>query len=185
MALHHPKIGVWDYDRVANSDYLSPTCREFLGLPETDIRTYLSVFEDLIYPEDRPLVRKACAKAFGERMPYTAQFRVMRPTGDVGWISVTGTSILDDDGLVVRFPGTLMEINDQKQKERELVEARNTAQAGLEVKNKFVSGHSLESRTPIHALLALPRLLKKKQTGRNCQTWLKLSNGPVSICYRW
>jgi len=162
LALRHAKIGVWDHDRVANSHFFSPTCREVLGLPETDARTYLSVFEDLIYPEDRSLVREASAKAFGERMPYAAQFRIMRPTGDVRWISVTGTSIHDSDGLVVRFAGTLIDINDQKQKERELVEAKKTAQAGLEAKNRFVSGLSHEFRTPINALLALPRLLKEK-----------------------
>lgn len=162
LALRHAKIGVWDHDRAANSHYFSPSCREILGLAETETRTFLSVFEDLIYPEDRPLVRAACAKAFGERMPYQAQFRIMRPTGEVRWASVSGTSVHDGDGLVLRFAGTIVDISEQKLKERELIEARKTALAGLEAKNRFVSGLSHEFRTPIHALLALPRLLKEQ-----------------------
>jgi PAS domain S-box-containing protein len=162
LAMRHAKIGVWDHDREAGSHFFSSSCREILGLPETDARTYLSVFEDLIYPEDRPLVRAACAKAFGERIPYQAQFRIMRPTGEVRWVSVSGTSIHDRDGLVLRFAGTVVDISDQKQKERELIEARKTALAGLEAKNRFVSGLSHEFRTPIHALMALPRILKEQ-----------------------
>ena len=162
LALRHVKLGVWDHDRVANSHYFSPTCRDMLGLPHADSRTFQSVFEDLIYPEDRPLVRAACAKAFGERIPYAAQFRIMRPTGEIRWVSVSGTSIHDSDGLVLRFAGTIVDISDQKHKERELIEARKTAQAGLEAKNRFVSGLSHEFRTPIHALMALPRLLKEQ-----------------------
>lgn len=162
LALRHAKIGVWDHDRVANSHYFSPSCREILGLLEADSRPYLCVFEDLIYPEDRPLVRDACAKAFGERIPYGAQFRIMRPTGEVRWVSVSGTSVHDSDGIVQRFAGTVVDISEQKLKERELIEARKTAQAGLEAKNRFVSGLSHEFRTPIHALMALPRLLKEQ-----------------------
>lgn len=162
LALRHAKLGVWDHDRVANSHYFSPSCRDILGLPQADSRTFQSVFEDLIYPEDRQSVRAACARAFGERIPYTAQFRVMRPTGEIRWVSVSGTSIHDSDGLVLRFAGTIMDISEQKQKERELIEARKTAQAGLEAKNRFVSGLSHEFRTPIHALMALPRLLKEQ-----------------------
>lgn len=123
LALRHAKLVVWDHDRVANSHYFSPSCRDILGLPQAASRTFQSVFEDLIYPEDRPLVRAACAKAFGERIPYAAQFRVMRPTGEIRWVSVSGTSIHNSDGLVLRFAGTLVDINDQKHKERELIEA--------------------------------------------------------------
>jgi hypothetical protein len=86
----------------------------------------------------------------------------MRPTGEIRWVSVSGTSIHDSDGLVLRFAGTIMDISEQKQKERELIEARKTAQAGLEAKNRFVSGLNHEFRTPIHALMALPRLLKEQ-----------------------
>lgn len=162
LALRHAKIGVWDHDRLANTHFFSPSCLEILGLSDTDSRPYLSVFEDLIYPEDRPLVRAACAKAFSERIPYSAQFRIMRPTGDVRWVSASGTSLHDGDGLVQRFAGTLIDISEQKIKERELIEARKTALAGLEAKNRFVSGLSHEFRTPIHALMALPRLLKEQ-----------------------
>lgn len=162
LALRHAKIGVWDHDRVGNSHYFSPSCLEILGLRETDARSYLSVFEDLIYPEDRAGVRAACAKAFSERAPYAAQFRIMRPSGEVRWVSVSGTSVQDEVGLVLRFAGTMLDISEHKQRERELIEARKTAQAGLEAKNRFVSGLSHEFRTPIHALMALPRLLKEQ-----------------------
>lgn len=162
LALRHAKIGVWDHDRAANSHYFSPSCLEILGLSETDTRGYNSIFEDLIYPEDRAVVRAACAKAFGARTPYNTQFRIMHPSGNFRWVSATGTSIHNRDGLVLRFAGTLLDITDQKIKERELIEARKTAQAGLEAKNRFVSGLSHEFRTPIHALMALPRLLKEQ-----------------------
>lgn len=162
LALRHARIGVWDHDRVANTHFFSPPCLEILGLHDTDSRSYISVFEDLIYPEDRAVVRAACAKAFGERTPYNAQFRIMRPTGDVRWVAVSGTSVHDSDGLVLRFAGTILDISEQKLKERELIEARKTALAGLEAKNRFVSGLSHEFRTPIHALMALPRLLKEQ-----------------------
>ncbi|WP_395779470.1 PAS domain-containing protein [Aquidulcibacter sp.] len=112
LALRHAKLGVWDHDRVANSHYFSPSCRDILGLPHADSRAFQSVFEDLIYPEDRPLVRAACAKAFGEREPYSAQFRIMLPTGEIRWVSATGTSIHDSDGLVLRFAGTIVDISD-------------------------------------------------------------------------
>jgi signal transduction histidine kinase len=86
----------------------------------------------------------------------------MLPTGEIRWVSATDTSIHDSNGLVLRFAGTIVDISDQKHKERELIEARTTAQAGLEAKNRFVSGLSHEFRTPIYALMALQRLLKEQ-----------------------
>ena len=34
LALRHAKLGVWDHDRVANSHYFSPSCRDILVFPK-------------------------------------------------------------------------------------------------------------------------------------------------------
>lgn len=162
LALRQSGVGIWDHDRHADKHYFSPTCREILGIQADDKRGYLNLFEDLIYPDDRQMVRAACGRAFSERATYHAQFRILRGGGDVRWISASGNSLHDRDGLVTRLAGVMIDITEHKQRERELHEARKTALAGLEAKSRFVSGLSHEFRTPIHALMALPRLMRQQ-----------------------
>lgn len=68
--------------------------------------------------------------------PVTVELRNYRKDGAMFWNRLTVTPIRDDDGNLVRYLGTQVDITEQKQRERQLTELNQAAQALLTAETK-------------------------------------------------
>lgn len=81
-------------------------------------------FLDHIHPEDREKVdRRWEAAKSGE--PYDVEHRVVTDEGEVRWMREQAEVTFDSDGEPVRAVGVVQDITEQKQRERELRQARD------------------------------------------------------------
>jgi two-component system NtrC family sensor kinase len=89
------KIGLWDWDVVADTVTWSDETYRQTGLtPET----FSGRVEDAlacIHPEDRARVEKAIQKVLAGREEYAEQYRLVRPDGTVCWIEAHGAILRD------------------------------------------------------------------------------------------
>lgn len=120
MAIESTSLGTWDYNPQTGELYWSKECRDIYGVhPDTPVT--FALFAEHIYPDDREWVEKEVEKAIhpekGGR--YDISFRINRfNNGETRWVKVHG-SVYFESGLATRFIGTVLDITDMKDAEKQ------------------------------------------------------------------
>ena len=117
LAIAAGKMGSWDWDWV-NGDWMWDEGQyQILGLdPKTFVVTPANI-QALLHPDDIDAPRKALAEFTRGAKSYEAEFRVIRPDGQVRWCVGTAAATLDKAGRVVRVSGVTVDITERKHAE--------------------------------------------------------------------
>jgi PAS domain S-box-containing protein len=90
---------------------------QIFGLdPQSFVVTPASV-QALLHPDDIDELRKAMAQFTKGITSYEAEFRILRPDGEVRWCTGTAATSTDKDGRVIRVSGVTVDITERKQAE--------------------------------------------------------------------
>ena len=146
LAIEATGIGNWDLDLVTNDVIASPTLSVIFGLDPEDTVTRREL-QDLIYPDDKPMVNNAYKKAVKTGV-YLYEARIVWADGSIHWIRTTGKILYDECHKPVRMLGTTNDITRRKQEEI--------------MKNDFIAMASHELKTPLTSLKAYTQLLVSK-----------------------
>ena len=138
-----------------------------------------------VHAADRPAVEGAWNDyvASAGRLPYSVEFRVVRPDGAVAWVLSQAMPERGDDGRVIGHIGTLTDITAVKQAQFELQQAhdlldgrvrertqqleaaKDAAEHSDRVKSAFLSTMSHELRTPLNSILGFTDVLLQRLAG--------------------
>jgi PAS domain S-box-containing protein len=122
MALASSKMGVWEFDPVADRLYLSPECQEILGT--VDFNEHLDRFLQLINPEHIAPVRNFIDAHRDHKLTHPYEFRILRPDGEMRWVSISGWTTYGGENEVPKKVGSLQDITERKQAEAALRESQ-------------------------------------------------------------
>jgi PAS domain S-box-containing protein len=113
-----------------------------------------------IHPDDRdsfqPLIP---SNELEQDSPYTEQYRIIKPNGEIRWIWSRIYPVCDNQGKVVRYAGIASDITQQKEIEKELIAAREHAVESDRLKSAFLANISHEIRTPMNGIIGFSELL--------------------------
>ena len=127
----------------------SPSWRAFTGQSARELlgRGFL----DAVHPEDRERAVRAWQDALSDKSPYDAEFRLRRADGSYAEVLSRGVPVLDDDGTVLEWLGTCIDLTEHK---------RADGQAQLLSEAGRILGSTLEADATVAAIahLAVPRL---------------------------
>ena len=127
----------------------SPSWRAFTGQSARELlgRGFL----DAVHPEDRERAVLAWQDALSDKSPYDAEFRLRRADGSYAEVLSRGVPVLDDDGTVLEWLGTCIDLTEHK---------RADGQAQLLSEAGRILGSTLEADATVAAIahLAVPRL---------------------------
>ena len=83
----------------------------------------------LLHPDDQERARLAVEQAIEFHTQYNIEYRVMRPQGDLGWVSARGAAVYAKDGSVIGMVGVVMDVSERKFGETSLREETRTLEA--------------------------------------------------------
>ena len=124
-----------------------------------------ALFKELsqqIAPEDTERVGKALLDICeGRTETYHEEYRLRIPNTDRYFWEESFATVVERDieGKPTSIVGTTMNVNDRKQMEEALVDARNRAEESDRLKSAFIANISHEIRTPLNAIVGFTSIL--------------------------
>jgi len=87
------------------------------------------------------------------------------------WVTIAAQSILDRHGDILYYEGAMIDITEQKEKER-LDRERREAESANKAKTEFLAGMSHEIRTPMNGIIGMIDLLRSTPLSTEQQDFL-------------
>jgi PAS domain S-box-containing protein len=117
LAIAAGKMGSWDWDWV-NGDWMWDEGQyQILGIEAAGFELTPANIQALLHPDDVQGLHEAWASFARGAKSYEAEFRIVRPNGEVRWCAGTAAATTDKGGRVIRVSGVTVDITERKQAE--------------------------------------------------------------------
>jgi PAS domain S-box-containing protein len=110
----------WEWEPATDALMWSDRAGSFMGLNPGQMGGTFKDFLEHVHPDDRRLVVKAVQTAFRRGTKYSMEHRMVRPGGELRWVSETGGVVPVGKGKPVRILGIVQDITERKHAERQL-----------------------------------------------------------------
>jgi len=124
LALNAGMMGVYDMDLRQNRLWWSPEIYAVFGLSPQTFVPSRDAFKALVHPEDRDSLWNSLEESVRDHKPFTYEFRVVRPDGQLRWIATRARSEYDSAGSPVHYFGIAIDITERKRVEEALIESQ-------------------------------------------------------------
>ncbi|MES9937150.1 MAG: transporter substrate-binding domain-containing protein [Sedimenticola sp.] len=158
---YHPQTGVL----MTNRNYAAVLGYEPGGINETDEKwsPMIGGFEawtQMIHPDDiNQVLEKAQGTLEGKTVEFNAEYRIRCADGSWKWVLSSGqVSKRDDEGQPLLANGTLFDIHELKELQKQLEAAKDKAEEATSAKSDFLANMSHEIRTPMNAIIGMSHL---------------------------
>lgn len=136
--------GIWDWNMINNKIYLSPRWKEILKYDKNDKLEGYGIHDELTHPDDLEYSRNSLNDYLdGKTKDYYVEIRLRRKDKKYIWIAERGSVLRDKEGKPYRMAGSISDITDRKEKEKELNQINKTL---LEERNMFLKGEIIITR---------------------------------------
>jgi len=142
---------VWSCLPDGRNDYSNRRWHEFTGLPGDPIMG--TPWESAVHPDDLPALLANWRRSLGDGSLFEFEHRLRHHGGAWRWVLNRGLPVRDDAGRIMRWMGTVTDIQDQKLAVEELREANAR-------KDEFLAMLAHELRNPLAPISTAAQILK-------------------------
>ncbi len=132
FALDAASSGIWEWDVKTDKLSWSEQVWGLYGLQVNSLPLNNQLCIDTIHPDDREMASWIIRDAVSNSNPATLEYRTCHPDGSVHWLTSRGMPLLDAEGNVASYIGTIIDITGRKQTESELIETEERLKFALE-----------------------------------------------------
>ena len=160
------RIATWEFDCATGGATVNGRLAEILGHPPGSMDDVDQAFlRSLVHPDDVPgLTADRSAHERGETDLLSREIR-LRGADGWRWVLVRGrVGARDADGRPLTLSGMYLDIQDRKDHEAALQEARARAEQASATKSQFLANMSHEIRTPMNGVLGMAQMLDVRLT---------------------
>jgi len=140
-------MGDYDWEIATDTNTWSDQLFRIYGREPQEFSPSYERFLSMIHPEDQERIRAIHQEAYASGEPYEMIERIVRPDGEVRYLSSNGQVVKDENGNPLRFRGTCIDITElvRAEEEREAHAARvheeqTRRRAALEINDSVVQG---------------------------------------------
>jgi PAS domain S-box-containing protein len=117
MAIAAGKMGSWDWDWV-NGDWMWDAGQyHIFGVDPDSFEVTSANIQALLHTDDVDALRQAVPHLEKGAQSYEAEFRIIRPDGEMRWCAGTAAATVDKSGRIVRVSGVTVDITERKRAE--------------------------------------------------------------------
>lgn len=117
LALVAGNMGSWDFDLISGSWFWDEGQSRIFGVDHAAFVPSIEAIRQGLHPDDRDSIRQCFEGLSTDKPTCEAEFRIVRPTGELRWCTAAAVAGFDEDGKVVRFSGVTTDITDRKEAE--------------------------------------------------------------------
>lgn len=128
-----------------------------------DYETASRTLWDPVHPEDLAHAKTAWEDHLAGGPALHVVHRHVRRDGSMHWVESAAEAIRDGYGRLVGTVGAVRNIDKEKRSERELIEAREAAEAANEAKSVFLATVSHEIRTPLNGIYGMAQAMANEE----------------------
>ena len=168
LATRGAGIGTWESDAGAQAGWWDEQMFHLRGLPPAPGLVQGRDMLQWLHPEDRAAYQCQLQDVLARDAPSHTEFRIVRPDGQVRWLSSRSVPVRNELGQTVRRIG----INWDNTDAHLAAQARDERQQALsesQAKSRALARISHELRTPLNAVLGFSQLLLSE--GPDPATW--------------
>lgn len=161
LAIRSANIGLWDWNLITRDVSLSKEWCELLNVENSKLHSNMDLF-NLIHPKDLEATRKAFNDNLeGKKKKEMHQVRLLRPDGTSIYVLISFRAIKNDKGFPEKLFGVVINIDEIKKKEAELLKvSEELMQSNNELKKfAYITSHNL--RGPIVNISSLTSMVHK------------------------
>jgi PAS domain S-box-containing protein len=182
LAVDGTMDGIWDHNLETGECYYSPRYKLMLGYNKEEFDDNCKTWINLLHHDDKEPTLLCLQKHLIQELPqYQAEFRMKCKDGTYKWILGRGKATFDSSGKACRISGSNKDISESKEKEFELVQAKEKAEESDRLKTAFLNNVSHEIRTPMNAILGFSNLLNRPVlSDENKYSYTQIINSSVN-----
>ena len=140
-------MGDYDWEIASDTNTWSDQLFRIYGFEPGEIAPNYERFLAMIHPDDQERIKAIHQEAYATGEPYEMVERIVRPDGEVRYLSSNGQVVTDDAGTPIRLRGTCIDITERVHAETEreahatrVHEEQTRRQAALEINDSVVQG---------------------------------------------
>ena len=186
-ALQGGDVAWWDWDYSSGKMAFNNRMATILSCEPSGVPSTFEDYSRLIHPDDFPQMRLRLDELLhGKSDSYEAEYRLRGPDGTSRWYLDKGR-VVDADiiGNPKRIAGVVIDIDNRKKREIQLLEAREKAEDDSRTKSRFLANMSHEIYTPMAGVIGMAEILKQSELTREQEEYLgvivKSANNLMSI----
>lgn len=160
LAQQAGRIGIFEWNIRTGATIWSDIQEEICGLPAGGFGGRYEDWIQTVHPSDRDRLQADVLHAVTTRSELSAEYRIVRSSGEICWIAAKGRVYCDDDGKPLSMVGVNLDISERKQAE----EARR---ADDRRKDEFLATLAHELRNPLAPIRNAVEIIKRADHDRD------------------
>ncbi|TXR55191.1 SpoIIE family protein phosphatase [Quadrisphaera setariae] len=112
LAVDAAGVGSWDWDLATGALEWDDRLLELFGVDRDSFGGTIEAFSSYLHADDRDRVSAALRHSIDTCGDFHAEYRVVRPCGEVRWVQARGRTLCDQEGRAVRVVGAAYDTTD-------------------------------------------------------------------------